>query len=217
MPERRILSLLILANCAVACALSACGDYPPVIDSAADVRRVSLDERFIWARGLRDADIPELARLVNLEGFDTTAGCAVQEAELTDEGLRTLSGLGLPRLTHVLLGWNDKITDAGLAHVCKLSPLLYLDLRGNPNISDEGLKQLARECNIEGLNLRGCEQITDDGITHLAEMEGLLEITLGGCPRVSDEGVKAFQEAMPNARVTKDETMWALDSDGQNP
>ena len=76
--------------------LVGCGHYPPVVDSAADMRRLPSSERSIRARGMADSDISSLARLHDLEYIDFSSGVAVEMTKITDEGTEQLAKLNLP-------------------------------------------------------------------------------------------------------------------------
>jgi uncharacterized protein YjbI with pentapeptide repeats len=85
-------------------------------------------------------------------------GCS----EITDAGLRVLSGMPLQ---HLKLGNLFQITDAGLQVLSGMS-LLGLDL-SRTNITDAGLA-LLKGIRLQYLNLRDCTQITDSGLEFLS-------------------------------------------------
>jgi hypothetical protein len=185
-----------------------CGRYPPVVDTASDVRHLPASEKSIRARGLADSDIPSIARLRELNYIDFSSGMAVEKAKITDEGLEQLANLDLPHLDTLDLGWCNNITDAGVAHVCRIQTITMLLLTACANITDGAMTQLANTKNLTYLDLRGCPGITDRGIQELATKGNLEHIELGGAPNVTAQGVAKLQAALPNTRINKDDQQW---------
>jgi hypothetical protein len=196
--------------CTLLLVVSGCGRWPPVVDTADDVRRLPVSEPSVRARGLRDSDIPSLARLHDLRILDFAGGMAVKEAEITNAGLARLAKLDLPKLETLNLGWNNNITDAGLDSICQMHTISLLLLPACPNITDAGLQKLTKAKNVTYLDLRGCPGITDAGIQQLAAKTHWKQIELGGCPNVTAQGVAKLQAALPNARIDKNDQEWEL-------
>jgi hypothetical protein len=193
--------------------VSGCGDWPPIVDSQKDIQALPASEPSVRARGLADRDIPSLSRLGQLRELDFHGGWKVEEAKITDEGLKQLAKLDLPKLETLTFGWSDKITDAGLAYVGQMQNITWLGLPACQGITDAGLPKLLTAQNLTGLDLRGCRYITDDGIQQLAQKKNWKEILLGGCPNVTAAGVARLQAALPNARIDKDDEEWSLRSE----
>ncbi|MGP0591039.1 COR domain-containing protein, partial [Nitrospira sp. T9] len=84
------------------------------------------------------------------------------------------------------LGWN-KIGEAGVKHLARLSNLTTLQLGGN-QIGDAGVKHLARLSNLTRLQLGG-NQIGEAGVKHLAGLTNLTTLHLGS-NQIGDAGVK---------------------------
>jgi len=185
-----------------------CGHWPPVVDTADDVKRLPVSEPSVRARGLPDSDIPSLARLRNLRDLDFSGGMAVKEAKITNEGLAQLTRLDLPNLDSLALGWNNKITDAGLDSVCQMHTITMLLLPACPHITDAGLPKLVNAKNLTYLDLRGCSGVTDAGIQQLATKTNWEHIELGGCRNITAQGAAKLQAALPNARVNKNDQEW---------
>ncbi len=185
-----------------------CGHWPPIVDTADDVKRLSVSEPSIRARGLADNDIPSLARLRNLRDLDFSGGMAVKKAKITDKGLEQLARLDLPNLDTLALGWNDNITDTGLDHICRMETLAWLMLPACPHITDAGLPKLTKAKHLTYLDLRGCPGVTDVGIQQLAAKTNWETIQLGGCPNVTVRGVAKLRAALPKARINKDDREW---------
>ena len=114
----RFAALLLLSL-----SLAGCGKWPPIVNSANDIRKLSPDVLSIRARGLADHDLHALVHLENLRSLDFTGGWAVEEAKITDEGLFTLSRLAPPKLESLTLGHNKNITDEGVAHLVKMTSI----------------------------------------------------------------------------------------------
>ncbi len=200
--------LSLLAGMFPAFLLPGCGYHPPAADSRADVLLLDQAHVALRVRGLPDEDIPSLASRKDLRMLFFSDGHAVMEAKITDRGLRELARLRLPDLHLLDLGYCDKITGAGLAHVSRISTVTRLSLMACPGVTDEGLRNLQGMKNLRQLDLRGCPRITDRGLVHLAALENLQWVQLGGCPKVSPAGVRRLQALLPNAKVEKDETEW---------
>ena len=186
-----------------------CGHWPPVVDKARDIARLSADEPEVRARGLSDDDIPQLRQLTNLQNLDFYGGCAVETAKISDAGLKALSEIPFTRLGRLSLGYCDRITDAGMTHLARMKTVRWLSLMACPNITDNGLSNLTAMTTLDALDLRGCPRITDRGLAHLARMRELQLVWLGGCRNVTSNGVAQLQGALPKCRVEKDEREWA--------
>jgi hypothetical protein len=188
--------------------LLGCGEWPPIVESARDIKRLPATEPSIRARGLSDDGIGALNHLRQLTILDFHGGRAVKECELTDRGLAELAKLELPRLETLTLGWCGRITDEGLDDVAKLKNLTWLGLPACENITDAGLLKLTASKSLRGLDLRGCPKITDAGIQQLAAKADWKTFLLGGCPKITAKGVAQLQAALPNADIEKDEQEW---------
>jgi len=200
----------ILALTCVFTALTAFGDWPPVVNSKMDVERLPRSTVSVWARGLPDADIPSLSRLPLLKQLDFGAGHKAEAAAITDKGLAQLGSLNFQKLEMLMLGYCTNITDAGLPHVARMQSLKGLSLMVCPRITDAGLRSLLSMTNLTYLDLRGCAGITDKGLEILSEKTNWETIALGGCPKVSEEAVGKLQRTLPKAKVQKDEREWGF-------
>ena len=189
--------------------LCGCGHWPPIVDTKRDIERLQESEPSIRARGLRDSDIPSLARLHELRILDFSGGNAIMAASITDTGLAYLAKIDLPHLDTLTLGYCGSITDAGLAHVGQMQTVTWLGLTACPQITDAGLPHLLTMRNLLGLDLRGCAGITDSGLQCLVAKTNWGTIMLGGCSNVTADGVARLQAALPNAEVKKDEKEWS--------
>jgi hypothetical protein len=195
---------------ALSLAIAACGYHPPTVDSSTEVLLLDQAHVALRVRGLPDEDIPSLASRADLRLLSFSDGHAVMEAKLTDRGLRELSRLRLPNLDVLDLGYCDRITDAGLVPVSRMSTVTRLSLMACPGVTDEGLRNLQGMKNLRQLDLRGCPHVTDRGVVHLTVLENLQWVQLGGCPEVSPAGVKRLQALLPKAKVEKDEREWSF-------
>ncbi len=110
---------------------------------------------------------------------------AVQVSGPTDADLAKLSLLR--ELRQLTVAGGDEITDAGLAHVGRLSRLERLDLEA-PQVSDRGVQHLSRLDHLQSLSLKS--SITDDGLTHIGQLTNLRTLDLS-CP-ISDDGMPAL-------------------------
>ncbi len=185
-----------------------CGEWPPVAKSRRDLLKMPANEFTIRVRGLEDDDIPYLKRFHNLRVLDFTSGYADKDAKITDNGLRELAKLDLPRLEHLSLGRCDKITDEGIAEVAKIKSLKILLLDGSVKITDAIIPHLNSAENLTELDLRGCPGITDQGVLAMGKTRKWKRIKLGGCPQVSDDAVKQLMQMLPGSKINKDDEAW---------
>lgn len=109
----------------------------------------------------------------------------VQDAALLS--LTGIPGLRILQLDHP----DNKVTDAGMADVARLTPLEHLRIRGG-YIGDEGLKAICEMPNLKILNLpQG--KFTDAGLAHLKKLPKLESLRIGS-PRVTDKGVAELRD-----------------------
>jgi hypothetical protein len=164
---------------------------------------------------------PEWLRsLVGDDFFQTVNSVDLNLTKVTDSDLENLDGLG--QLKHVSLFGADKITDAGLGHLERMSQLLKLNLAFT-KVGDAGLEHIKGLNQLEDLSLTGTN-ITDDGLKHLKGLNHLdrlllshTKITDAGLEhlkglsqlkllwlydtQVTDEGARKLQQALPNCRI----------------
>ncbi len=177
--------------------------------SQRSVERFDPSQTTVNARSWTDQDMKRLGSFKNLRLLDFAAGRGIGKANISDEGLKTLSALDLPKLETLTLGYCDKITGDGLLYLPKLKTVKHLNLMASPNVNDDGLKHLVAMSALDRLDLRGCTGVTDKGLEHLEKMKNLKEISLGGCDNVSATAVKKLQDALPECKVEKDEKEWS--------
>ena len=141
--------------------------------------------------------------------FPRVKRISLHDAQITDEGLRTLGDLpqlrsgstsgmrpitdaGLAHLVKLerLDGLNisrTKVTDAGMVHVGKMKSLTMLRMDGL-KLTDKGLAQLKGLTNL-WLFAAGGSDITDKGLEHIAAFKKLDLLGLDGT-KVTDAGMK---------------------------
>ena len=90
-----------------------------------------------------------------------------------------------------MCAYSKKVTDAGLAHIEKLSDLKHLDLSGT-HITDAGLSRLHALTNLQSLYL-GSTYVTDVGLKHLEGLVKLRTLILIGTT-VTFEGETRLQD-----------------------
>ena len=81
-----------------------------------------------------------------------------------------------------------KVTDAGLAHLHRLTGLEDLTLAGLDGVTDAGLEHLAGLPNLASLDLLALEQLTEAGLRPLRALPRLRSLYLVG-PVITDQGV----------------------------
>ena len=129
------------------------------------------------------------AALGALEGLATLRQLEIEDASVTDEGIRSLQTLR--ELEELLLSGLDApmvLTDRGLAHVSEIKTLRVLTI-SSPAITDEGLAALAALPELEHLHIAGCDQLTDEGLVHLSALPKLEVLGVGGCKQITDRGI----------------------------
>lgn len=196
-----------------------CNTEPPIVQNGTDVGHLADSTKSLWARRLPDSAIPALSRLHELDDLDFTAGCGVEDALITDDGLASLSTLKLPKLTTVSLGYCDKITDAGLAHLAEMNTVTTVILTADPHITDAGLAHLTTMQSLTYLDLMGCPGLTDRGIERLAAKTNWTNINLSGCPHITADGVAKLRTKLPKAKIEFDQKTWEINRcvrEGQN-
>jgi internalin A len=92
-------------------------------------------------------------------------------------------------------------TDAKLAHVGRLSRLQLLSANYSPSVSNAGLAHLTRLTNLTFLWLDDT-QVTDAGLAHLKGLSKLTQLNLHGS-QVTDAGVNELQRALPNLNIVR--------------
>jgi hypothetical protein len=114
----------------------------------------------------------------------------VETTPLTDQDLtliRDVPGLRVLQLDQA----DNKLTDAGMAEIAKLTQLEHLRIRGG-SIGDDGLKEICEMPNLKILNLpQG--KFTDAGLAQLKALPKLQMLRIGS-PNVTDSGIAAFKE-----------------------
>jgi len=183
--------------------------YSNIINSSSDLQKRDKSLKNLRVRSLSDDELVQLKQFPALNDLDFFSGWKREEAKLTDIGLKNISELNLPRLEYLMLGYCNKITDAGMKFVARIQTLKHLNLAACPQITDAGLANLATSTSIETLDLRGCVGITDKGLGNLTSMSNVKEIWLGGCKNITATGVDALRKALPNKKIEKDDKEWA--------
>lgn len=134
-------------------------------------------------------------RQIAADSTDKEAAFHLAGKEITDDQLAHLqkvSGL-------VWLNLRDtKVTDAGMPHLgaCKSLTRLHLERTA---VGDAGLEALAGLENLEYLNLYGT-QVSDAGLEHLKGLKNLKRLYLWQS-KVTPEGAAKLNEALPELMV----------------
>ena len=91
-----------------------------------------------------------------------------------------------------------EITDGGMRHLSGLTSLEFLYLSGT-RITDDGVRHLSRLTNLEELDLSNT-QITDDGLKYLSGLTRLQLLWIKKT-QITDDGEKSLQGALPNCYI----------------
>lgn len=115
--------------------------------------------------GITDAGIASLKDAPNLKGL------SVPFAPLTDDSMRLLAEM--PGLEHIDVG-SEKITDAGIQALCRLTNLKYLTPSHSSNavLTDASLEAISKLIHLEELNCSG-KHFTSQGVEKLASLKKL--------------------------------------------
>jgi hypothetical protein len=128
------------------------------------------------------------AQLVHLEGSHQLRVLGLGNSQVTDAGLAHLQRL--TRLKNLQTFQCTQVTDAGLVHLQGLSDLEWLEL-GGAQVTDAGLSRLEGLGHLNTLYL-GETKITDAGLIHLQGLSELEWLDLGGT-QVTDAGLAHLQ------------------------
>lgn len=183
--------------------------YSRIVKSSNDLVKRDKAITQLSVRTFSDDDLFKLKQFGHLDYLDFYTGWGIQEAKITDAGLKILSELALPNLKCLMLGYCNKITDNGIEYLTKIKTLNYLSLVSCSSITDVGLEKLTLLTGLETLDLRGCKGITDRGLINLKAMKNLKEVMLGGCPNISSEGIEELRTYLPNSKINKDDQEWS--------
>jgi internalin A len=141
---------------------------------------VGVDLRATW---ITDSDLPELARLPNLQHLDLSL------TRIGDHGLEQLKDA--PAITDLNLYSDELITDAGLSALKGWKHLKRLSVRGT-KITDTTLQHLSGIMSLESLDA-GYAQITDVGLDLLTPLTNLKELAIGG-NKLTDTGLQSLRQ-----------------------
>jgi len=163
-------------------------DLSPLLDlQADDLYRLGIHGSYTGGAKPSDTCMQYLAHLTGLRVLD------LDKTNVTGAGMKWVSGL--QHLRRLILP--DCISDAGLAHVARLSALTGLYFREN-RVTNAGLKHLAGLQGLEELALGG-GRITDDGLIHLAPLTRLRYLLLQG-KNLTDAGFVHLKN-VPSLRI----------------
>jgi uncharacterized protein (TIGR02996 family) len=154
-----------------------------------DLKEMPIQSVNIAGGEIADNDLSYLCKIPTLLGI-------VLEAEITDDGLRHLSGL--TNLLELQLFFTQ-VTDDGLRHLSGLTNLSTLFLVGSPQITDDGLRHLSGLTQLKDLHLELTE-VTEDGIRRwVVENPGLPDGLKINCPGGTVAEIRMQAVARPGA------------------
>lgn len=111
-------------------------------------------------------------------------------SDVTDEGLKVVATM--TNLKQLRLTGCSRITDAGLAHLSKLTKLTDLCLN-DTKITDAGLVHLSKMKSLQSLELGWTKGISDAGLVHLSDLTELIYLGLSKT-QVTDAGLVHLQK-----------------------
>ncbi len=137
-------------------------------------------------------------RLASLKRFHNLRVLDLSDNDrVTNAGIAHLANLD--RLMNLRLGWTG-IDDVGLIHLKKLTRLQYLDLTGT-RITDAGSPHLKLLGRVEFLDLQGTG-VTDAALNEIGAMANLKEVVLP-IKGVTAEGVATLKRLAPRLRIQR--------------
>jgi hypothetical protein len=147
----------------------------------------------------RDVTDEQLADLEALRDLPLR-DLVVASARMSDAGMAHIARLSGVR--SIYLSACFRVTDKGLAHLKKMADLERLWLTANAQITDEGMKSVAELKKLNWISLFGCKQVTDEGVRRLKDLRGLQFASFAGTG-VTDVGVADLQKALPQCKVSR--------------
>ena len=152
-----------------------CGHDPEPIGFIYDIWRTPKTETAIVITGLSLRHWPKLQKFTELEHLRVFEQMAPQ---ITDEHLKTLSRLNMPKLRDMSFAYCSQVTDNGIRALTNLPAIKSLQLIG-VGITDEGLKALATGLpHLEGVNVEDCPQLTMAGFLSLTNPTTITSLSL---------------------------------------
>lgn len=182
------------------------------VNNISDLEKRDNSLTSLSVRSLSDSEFNQIVKFKKLNYLDFTRGCGIEEAKITDAGLKNIWQLDLPNLEWLMLGYCTRITDAGMQYVAEMKRLKHLSLMGCRQITDNGLEKIMSLTTLEYLDVRGCRNITDRGLLSLANMKSLKEILLGGCNNITPQGIEKALLLLPGCKIEKNDAEWAMDN-----
>ncbi|MBX3439006.1 MAG: hypothetical protein KF861_16060, partial [Planctomycetaceae bacterium] len=188
-----------------------------------DVRRLgglqNLQSLGLYDSSITDRACATIGRFPLLQHLSVENGEGSPSARITDEGLKSISGLTQLRSLYL---HSSEITDDGLAHLGQLTALTNLGL-SNSQIQGHGLSHLAQlpglryvwleNCPLQGDRLRSLaaspslqgltlagSTATDEMLPHLIPLRSLQYVNFTRS-RVTREGCRALLEARPDLKI----------------
>jgi hypothetical protein len=147
--------------------------YPAPIRSARDIDRASSSENVVVVVSLPLTDWQKLQKFTGLEHFRVAEEMAL---EITDDHLKALSRLDLPKLRQVSLAHCSQVTDAGLQMLTNLSSVQGFQLTGM-NITDRSMLTLATQFpSLRGISVERCKQVTELGFLNLTNSRTMTSV-----------------------------------------
>jgi hypothetical protein len=169
---RSLISVLIAGLCL---SVTGCGHYPAPIRSARDINLTPASEDMVVVVSLPLEAWPRLGKFSGLQHFRVAGEMA---PEVTDNHVRALSRLSLPRLRQVSLAHCQQVTDDGLRALTNIPSLQGLQLIGT-SITDRGMLILAQEFpRLQGINLEKCKLVTVRGFLSLTNSTTITDVSL---------------------------------------
>ena len=132
-------------------------------------------------RAIGITSAPVAGGLHRLVGLTELQSLVLTNCQVTNADLAHVGGLGtLKELVVRTEAEPGRVTDAGLAHLAKLTQLKILTLAGQP-VTDAGLAHLSELTSLKEVGFAGT-RITGTGFAHLRKSTGLEEIHGIGTP-----------------------------------
>jgi len=201
MRKRSLILTSVIASASLALlGTTGCGHYPRPIHSGRSIWWAPASEYEIVIVNLPLKDWPKLQKFAGLRHLRISQRTA---PEITDEHLKVLSRLNLPKLRDVSFAYGYRVTDEGIQAVAALSSITSLQLIGT-GITDKGMHTLATQFHqLKGLNVEACVSLTPSGFLALTNSRTINSLSLS---------IDNFSQRQVEGLITevKNVTWWTL-------
>jgi hypothetical protein len=143
--------------------LCGCGDWPPVVETVSDVKRLPLAQREIRCIGCGQAEIEAVAE--RLRGLDYLF--LNSKSSATDASIQAIATI--TTLRQLVIRDASRISDDGVTTLSNMPGLQELMLYDAAKLSDHGLLSLGSSRSLQKLYVSGAAAVTARAVKELQE------------------------------------------------